>query len=214
MHIWDSACFSAPRAESAPLRKAKRCANVLTHCWQVYRPRSRVARAQNRAHRADSPGCDVRVRALVAGASARRVSRTLPTPQVAVQLQLTEQLPDLTRYGFDGAIWLWSGHGAQASQWWSRPLARNQRVLVASPSYLKQHGQPRSLDIAPQLAGGQLMRILPAWSMPDADIHWLAPYRAEVPRRIRLLIDFLRAEFETEHWRSTLSEACPSAPPG
>lgn len=135
-------------------------------------------------------------------------------PQVAVQLQLTEQLPDLSRDGFDGAIWLWSGRGVQASQWVSRPVAPNQRVLVASPSYLKQHGEPQSLDIAPHLAGRQLVRILPAWSMPDADIHWLAPYRAEVPRRIRLLIDLLRAEFETEPWKSTLPAAWPPAPPG
>ena len=60
----------------------------------------------------------------------------------------------------------------------------------------------RSLwDIAPQLASGKLVRVLPAWSMPDADIHWLAPYRADAPRRIRLLIDFLIAEFAGAPWR-------------
>lgn len=119
-----------------------------------------------------------------------------------------------SRDGFDGAIWLWSARGARASQWVSRPVAPNQRVLVASPSYLKQRGQPQSLDIAPHLDGGQLVRILPAWSMPDADIHWLAPYRAEVPRRIRLRIDLLRSEFETEPWKSTVPAAWPPAPPG
>lgn len=196
-------------------------------------------------------------------------------PKVDVQLQLTEQLPDLASAGFDGAIWLWSVHGTQAAQWVSRRLARNQRVLVASPAYLKQHGAPatvdalqqhaclivrensnsagqpfdvwrlhqekdkkvsdqtgsrvrvkgpltsnsgelvrdwcldgrgimlRSLwDIAPQLATGQLRRVLPDWSMPDADIHWLAPYRADAPRRIRLLIDFLVAQFAGEPWKA------------
>jgi LysR family transcriptional regulator, transcriptional activator for dmlA len=205
-------------------------------------------------------------------------------PKVQVQLQLTEQLPDLAVDGFDGAIWLWSVHGAQAAQWVSRRLAFNQRVLAAAPAYLEQHGTPlgladlqqhacliarengnsgnrahqpldewqlvdqrlikkrgaaisapsrivvsgplssnsgelvrdwcldgrgimlRSLwDIAEQLASGQLVRVLPDWCMPDADIHWLAPHRPDAPRRIRLLIDFLVAEFASEPWKANLT---------
>ncbi|HAL38573.1 MAG TPA: LysR family transcriptional regulator [Polaromonas sp.] len=192
-------------------------------------------------------------------------------PRIDIQLQLTEQLPDLALDGFDGAIWLWSVQGRQAAQWVSRRLARNQRVLVASPSYIKQHGTPSNLealqhhaclivrengnatgqrfdvwplnknrdkiparvrvhgplssnsgelvrdwcvegrgimlrslwDIAPQLASGQLVRILPGYAMPDADIHWLAPYRTDSPRRIRLLIDFLLAQFQSTPWKTT-----------
>ena len=196
-------------------------------------------------------------------------------PKVQIQLQLTEQLPDLAAEGFDGAVWLWSVSGSQAAQWVSRRLARNQRVLEAAPTYLEQHGTPlsppdlqqhacliarengnranqpfdewqlqrqsnakksnadvsrvpvngplssnsgelvrdwcldgrgimlRSLwDIAPQLANAQLVRVLPDWCMPDADIHWLAPYRPDAPRRIRLLIDFLVAEFASEPWKA------------
>lgn len=206
-------------------------------------------------------------------------------PKIEVQLQLTEQLPDLAQDGFDGAIWLWSVQGRQAAQWVSRRLARNQRVLVASPAYVAQHGAPanitdlqehaclivrengnatdkavsqrfdvwtlhqtgdntpirvrargplssnsgelvrdwclqgrgimlRSLwDVAPQLASGQLVRVLPAYSMPDADIHWLAPYRPDTPRRIRLLIDFLVAQFQNEPWKTTLPRPWPAAPP-
>jgi len=195
-------------------------------------------------------------------------------PRLEVQLQLTEQLPDLTADGFDGAVWLWSINGAQAAQWVSRRLARNQRVLMAAPGYLAKNGTPlavqdlqqhacliarenggaanktfdewhlvyqpaakksssqpsrvrvngplssnsgelvrdwcldgrgimlRSLwDIAPQLASGELVRVLPDWCMPDADIHWLAPFRPDAPRRIRLLIDFLLAEFASEPWK-------------
>ena len=197
-------------------------------------------------------------------------------PKIEVQLQLTEQLPDLAQDGFDGAIWLWSVQGRQAAQWVSRRLAHNQRVLVASPAYVAQHGAPASItdlqehaclivrengnatdgavsqrfdvwtlhqdgdntplrvrvrgplssnsgelvrdwclqgrgimlrslwDVAPQLASGQLARVLPAYSMPDADIHWLAPYRPDTPRRIRLLIDFLVAQFQNEPWKTTL----------
>ncbi len=203
-------------------------------------------------------------------------------PRIEVQLQLTEQLPDLALEGFDGAVWLWSIEGRQAAQWVTRRLARNQRVLVAAPRYLKQHGAPASLealqdhaclivrengnttgrrfdvwplhkerdkapvrvrvhgplssnsgelvrdwcvdgrgimlrslwDIAPQLASGELVRVLPAYSMPDADIHWLAPYRTDQPRRIRLLIDYLVAQFQSTPWKTTRPAASRASPRG
>ena len=206
-------------------------------------------------------------------------------PRIDIELQLTELLPDLAEGRFDGAIWLWSVQGQRASDWVSRRLARNQRVLVAAPAYLRQHGAPKTVDdlrhhtclivrenghpaaqefalwhlhklhekdsgkakisvrvqgplssnsgelvrdwclsgrgimlrslwdIAPQLASGQLVRVLPGYAMPDADIHWLAPYRAEVPRRIRLLIDFLVAAFEAEPWKTNATPACLAARP-
>ncbi len=59
----------------------------------------------------------------------------------------------------------------------------------------------RSLwDIAPQIANGTLVRVLPAYAMRDADIQWLAPFRVQTPRRIRLLSDFLYKSFRTEPW--------------
>lgn len=194
-------------------------------------------------------------------------------PRTEIQLQLTEQLPDLAVDRFDGAIWLWAAKGGRTMPWVSRRLARNQRVLVASPAYIGRHGavtQPESLkdhaclvvrenggeqsragaqtfdiwqlqkdrdkatvrmqvhgplssnsgelvrdwcldgrgimlrslwDIAPQLASGELVRVLPGYSMPDADIHWLAPNRPDSPRRIRLLIDFLADQFADEPWK-------------
>ena len=67
-------------------------------------------------------------------------------PQLAIQLQLTEQLPDLAVEGFDGAVWLWAVRGQRATEWTGRRLARNQRVLVASPDYLEQRGTPASVD--------------------------------------------------------------------
>ncbi|MDO9405988.1 MAG: LysR substrate-binding domain-containing protein [Polaromonas sp.] len=206
-------------------------------------------------------------------------------PRVSVQLQLTEQMPDLVEEGLDGAIWLWSVQGRQAAQWVSRRLAYNQRVLVASPDYIAVHGEPATLDalpehaclivrenggtagqrfdvwtvqqtgravprrvrvqgaltsnsgelvrdwcldgrgimlrslwdIAPHLASGDLVRVLPDWSMPDADIHWLAPYRGDVPRRIRLLVDFLVEAFADEPWKTSPARparSSPDAPPG
>lgn len=201
-------------------------------------------------------------------------------PAVTVQLQLTEQLPDLAVEGYDGAIWLWNAPPRRAGEWTSRRLARNQRVLVASPDYLRRRGAPRhpqdlaghdclvvrenggpaeqrfdqwrlhhesdgealvlpvqgplssnsgemvrdwcqaghgimlrSLwDVAPRLASGELAHVLPGWSMPDADIHWLAPWRPQVPRRIRLLVDFLARRFRAEPWK--LRPASAPAPRG
>lgn len=186
-------------------------------------------------------------------------------PGLQVQLQLTEQLPNLAVEGYDGAVWLWSVRGQRASEWVGRRLARNQRVLAAAPQYLRRHGVPespedlarheclivresdqrfdvwalrrerdkadarvrvqgplssnsgelvrdwcldgrgvmlRSLwDIAPQLASGQLVRVLPGYAMWDADIHWLAPHRAQTPKRVRLVIDFLAERFRGEPWK-------------
>ncbi|MDP2418818.1 MAG: LysR substrate-binding domain-containing protein [Hydrogenophaga sp.] len=201
-------------------------------------------------------------------------------PAVDIQLQLTEQLPDLAVEGFDGAIWLWNAPDHRAAEWVSRRLASNQRVLVAAPAYLQTRGTPRTLqdlathaclvvrengggpaqrfdhwrlqrageasvqhtpvqgplssnsgemvrdwclsghgimlrslwDIAPQLASGALVRVLPDHAMPDADVHWLAPYRTQVPRRTQLLVDFLATRLGNEPWK--LRPALPAAPPG
>ena len=205
-------------------------------------------------------------------------------PRVSVQVQLTEQLPDLAVEGLDGAIWLWSAPAQRAGEWIARRLASNQRVLVASPVYLRRRGEPRSLDdlsshdclvvrengsaaeqrfdhwrlqhsgdllwihtpvrgplssnsgelvrdwcmaghgimlrslwdVAPLLERGELVRVLKDWSMPDADVHWIAPYRAQVPRRIRLLVDFLAEQFRDEPWRRDAAAAvsAPAARPG
>jgi DNA-binding transcriptional LysR family regulator len=198
-------------------------------------------------------------------------------PRLQVQLQLTEQLPNLAVEGYDGAVWLWSVHGQRASEWVGRRLARNQRVVVASPHYLRERRAPqapadlaqhdclivresdqrfdvwalrkerdkaevrvrvqgplsgnsgelvrdwclsgrgimlRSLwDIAPQLASGELVRVLPGYAMWDADIHWLAPHRAQTPKRVRLLIDFLAERFRGEPWK-VKGAAKASAPRG
>ena len=205
-------------------------------------------------------------------------------PKVSVQVQLTEQLPDLTLDGLDGAIWLWSAPAQRAGEWVARRLATNQRVLVAAPAYLRRRGEPRSLDelsqhdclvvrenggsadlrfdhwrlqrigerqwvhtpvrgplssnsgelvrdwclaghgimlrslwdVAPLLERGDLVRVLDVWSMPDAYVHWIAPYRAQVPRRIRLLVDFLAERFRDEPWRQQAASpvSAKDAPPG
>lgn len=191
-------------------------------------------------------------------------------PGLQVELLLTEQLPDLGAEGYDGAVWLWAVQQHRAADWTTRRIARNQRVLAASPDYLARRGTPatvealathdcliarengdaaqsrqfalwtlrhardgstarvrvqgpltsnsgemvrdwclaghgvmlRSLwDIAPQLASGELVRVLPPYGMPDADIHWVAPWRPKTPRRVRLLVDHLVEQFRSEPWK-------------
>lgn len=172
-------------------------------------------------------------------------------PRIDIQLQLTEQLPDLAAEGFDGAIWLWSVQGRQAAQWVSRRLACNQRVLVATSGYLHQHGAPIRLEdlgnhaclivrengntqnqqfntwtlhksgnqlpervkVQGPLASNSGELVLADYAMPDADIHWLAPYRTDSPRRIRLLIDFLVAQFQESPWKAKPPAASRVAPP-
>jgi DNA-binding transcriptional LysR family regulator len=198
-------------------------------------------------------------------------------PGVQVQLQLAEQLPDLTVEQYDGAVWLWAPQANRAAEWTSRRLARNQRVLVAAPRYLACHGAPgspqdlaqhqcllvhenrqrfdiwslqragtrqalrvrvqgplssnsgevvrdwclagrgimlRSLwDVSHALHAGQLQRVLPQYAMLDADILWLAPQRAQVPRRVRLLVDFLLDEFRAEPWKTAPVAVAVRRPP-
>ncbi|MDP1953958.1 MAG: LysR family transcriptional regulator [Polaromonas sp.] len=193
-------------------------------------------------------------------------------PAIQIQLQLCEQLPDLAAEGFDGAVWLWAPGPQRSSEWTARKLAGNQRVLVASPAYVRKHGLPatpddlaqhnclivrengrqfdtwqlqamrgvrskgstppeqrvrvqgllssnsgevvrdwclqgrgvmlRSLwDVQAHLASGKLVRLLPQYAMLDADIQWLAPYRPQTPKRVRLLIDCLAEKFRNEPWR-------------
>lgn len=197
-------------------------------------------------------------------------------PGLTVELHLTEQLPDLAAAGFDGAVWLWPAPPQRAGQWVSRRLARNRRVLVASPAYLARRGLPRQpqdlahhdcltvrendahsdlwplqrerdaeplripvrgpmasnsgelvrdwclagagimlrslWDVAPHLASGALVRVLPGWAMHDADVLWLAPWRAHWPRRVRVLVEHLTARFRAEPWR-TVATAAAGAPP-
>ena len=60
----------------------------------------------------------------------------------------------------------------------------------------------RSLwDVQALLASGKLLRLLPQYAMLDADIQWLAPFRPQTPKRVRLLIDCLVEKFRHEPWR-------------
>lgn len=91
------------------------------------------------------------------------------------------------------------------------PLSSNSGEMVRDWCLAGEGLMLRSLwDVAPHLAAGTLVRVLPGWSMPDADVHWLAPHRPQVPRRVRLLVDALAERFAAEPWKLN----APAAPPG
>lgn len=120
-----------------------------------------------------------------------------------------------------------TGQGQHFDQWQlQQGTARARRLRVQGPLSsnsgemvrdwcMAGHGiMLRSLwDIAAQLRSGQLVRVLPDCAMHDADIHWLAPYRAQMPLRIRLLQEFLAARFREEPWKS-VNLPGQAAPPG
>lgn len=50
--------------------------------------------------------------------------------------------------------------------------------------------------VARDVAAGRLLRLLPQWALPDGGIHAIYPGPREPPRKVRLLIDALRAQAE------------------
>jgi LysR family transcriptional regulator, transcriptional activator for dmlA len=195
-------------------------------------------------------------------------------PKVRVDLRLTESLPDLAAEGFDAAIWLWAPSRANRAKWSARLLAKNERVLVASPNYIAAHNPVTSLDdlahheclavhesddrgsswlltnsskkelihnikikgalssnsgelvrdwcvqgkgimlrslwdVSQLLSAGKLVRVLPEYTMKDANVQWLAPFRPHTPLRVSLLRDYLTSAFKSEPWLARTQQAAP-----
>lgn len=128
-----------------------------------------------------------------------------------------ERLEDLTRHAclvvrenggdtgqgqrFDQWLLSRQGTGKRTPVTVAGPLSSNSGELVRDWC-LAGHGiMLRSLwDMADALAQGTLVRVLPEWAMHDADVHWIAPYRAQMPLRLRLLQEFLAQRFAGAPW--------------
>jgi len=110
-----------------------------------------------------------------------------------------------------------TGQGQRFDQWWLSREGHGKRTPVTVSGHLSSnsgelvrdwclagHGiMLRSLwDVAEPLAQGTLVRLLPEWAMHDADVHWIAPYRAHMPLRLRLLQEFLAHRFAGAPWKS------------
>ena len=60
-------------------------------------------------------------------------------------------------------------------------------------------------DVAEHLAAGELVRVLPEWSLPNADVVAVAARRGPLPRRVQLFLAFLQARFQpAPPWRADL----------
>ena len=56
-------------------------------------------------------------------------------------------------------------------------------------------------DVTDQLRSGALVDMLPGYAQLESDVQWLAPFRANIPRRVVLLREWLQAAFAHPAWR-------------
>jgi DNA-binding transcriptional LysR family regulator len=91
---------------------------------------------------------------------------------------------------------------------------RSETVRVAGPlkvnsSLALRQGLLQGLGVArvplfvvgEDLARGRLVRVLPAWELPDQGIHVLTTARDQVPRKTRAFVDFFRARIgDQPYW--------------
>jgi DNA-binding transcriptional LysR family regulator len=88
---------------------------------------------------------------------------------------------------------LWSNDGEVVKQW----------ALMGKGIMLRSEW-----DVADDLRAERLVRVLPEWKLPDADVVALADQRAALPARVRLFLAFLQERFQPRPpWR----EADPRA---
>jgi LysR family transcriptional regulator, transcriptional activator for dmlA len=117
------------------------------------------------------------------------------------------------------AVWRLRARGHAAAVRVDGPLSSNSGEVVRDWA-LAGHGlMLRSVwDIHEHLAGGRLRRVLPEYSMPDADVHFVVPQphsRMPATKRLRLLQDHLARELAEPPWLRWLSPspAPPAAAP-
>jgi DNA-binding transcriptional LysR family regulator len=80
-----------------------------------------------------------------------------------------------------------SNDGEVARQW----ALRGKGVIIRS-----------EWDVADSLASGKLVRLLPDWSLPDADVVALVASRSGLSARVKLFLAFLQARFKPQPpWR-------------
>lgn len=101
-------------------------------------------------------------------------------PNVRIDLRLTETLPDLAAQGIDAAIWLWSPSRVDQAKWSAKLLAKNERVLVAAPSYIDKHGKPATLT---DLAHHQCLAV---YESADQGSKWQLTHQTEGVHHIKI----------------------------
>ncbi len=184
-------------------------------------------------------------------------------PQLKITLHLTDRWVETESGGYDVVVHI--GELANSSRVAFR-IASNERLMLASPAYLKREGMPKSPDDLPvhsclllqendedvglwrmqssrsktatvrvqasllsndgdvikqwalagrgimlrsewdtasEIAAGKLVRVLPEWRLPEANVYALVPQRKGLSSRAREFIQFLSAQFQPEPpWRA------------
>lgn len=185
-------------------------------------------------------------------------------PHIQIELDLSDQMVNMFEQGYDLALRV----GPLAdSTLVARKLGKSERLLVASPDYIKQFGLPntpeqlsehrcigfgeqrsglgtwilnkgkrtqrisftpalRCDDMATSLrmtqsgagiamvpafisqtllSSGEIQQVLPQWSAPTAEFYLVYPERELMPKRVRLLVDFLAKQAKAENWRLSMA---------
>lgn len=87
---------------------------------------------------------------------------------------------------------LWSNDGEVVKRW----------ALMGKGIMLRSEW-----DVAEDLAAGRLVRVLPEWKLPDADVVALADQRTGLPARVRLFLAFLQERFKPRPpWREPVRQ--------
>lgn len=117
-------------------------------------------------------------------------------------LCLRENEEDVTRWRF------LPGHGGQADARKavtirvSGILSSNDGTIISDWALAGLGIVERSeWDVAPLIAAGKLVRLLPNWSLPEAPVMALLPSRTGVSSRQRAFLDALRAALSPPPWR-------------
>jgi DNA-binding transcriptional LysR family regulator len=97
-------------------------------------------------------------------------------PGISLSLELDDRRVDAASDGFDAVV----RHGTlEDSRLVAWPLARSQRLLVASPDYLARFGTPRSLeDLGAHRAIFYMNRGVADWRFPEGDVGFTRPVAA------------------------------------
>jgi DNA-binding transcriptional LysR family regulator len=108
-------------------------------------------------------------------------------------------------------VGLWRLHAARAK------AGRNEETVRVQPSLLSNDGDVikqwalagrgimlrSEWDTASEIAAGKLIRVLPDWRLPEANVHALVPQRKGLSTRARAFINFLSEKFQPKPpWRT------------
>jgi DNA-binding transcriptional LysR family regulator len=131
--------------------------------------------------------------------------RTLSSPQDLLQvpcLALRENDEDVT-------LWRFSAASARRESIRIRPvLSCNDGEVVRSWALGGSGVAMRSeWDVAGDLLAGRLVRVLPEWSLPTADIVVLVAHRGSRVERVKRFIAAMREALQPPPWRTEVSAA-------